>query len=148
MSTINKASESVNRIASPIFATKIGGGHQRLACLPRHFGTACVAVEHAIYDMMGRVCDDYDGGYWDFFELSNGGFYMAPHIERLLHLQWPDNGFDRVVDTRTAGIIVCAMTFNHLSFRPRGERFGKAYEQLADFIAQHEDAGIIHAALD
>ena len=25
-----------------------------------------------------KMAEEYDGGYWDFFTLSNGGFYMAP----------------------------------------------------------------------
>jgi hypothetical protein len=31
-----------------------------------------------VYAITGSIADDYDGGYWEFYELSNGGFYMPP----------------------------------------------------------------------
>ena len=38
-------------------------------------------LEPFVYAITGSIADDYDGGYWEFYELSNGGFYMAPHSD-------------------------------------------------------------------
>ena len=34
-------------------------------------------LEPFVYTMSSRLSDDYSGGYWHFYTLSNGGFYMA-----------------------------------------------------------------------
>jgi Antirestriction protein len=52
---------------------------ERLQMLPRHFGRHLLTVENAVYACMRQLSSRYTGGYWRFFELSNGGFYMAPH---------------------------------------------------------------------
>ena len=41
-------------------------------------------LEPAIYAMAGMLSVDYTGGFWDFYALSNGAFYMAPSTWRLV----------------------------------------------------------------
>ena len=31
-------------------------------------------LEPAVYGLTENLSEDYSGGYWDFWELSNGGF--------------------------------------------------------------------------
>ena len=52
--------------------------HARIGSLPRHFGMHMLTVEGRIYDFLSQFCPSYDGGLWQFYELSNGGFYMSP----------------------------------------------------------------------
>ena len=35
-------------------------------------------LEPFIFSMASRLSEDYGGGYWLFYTLDNGGFYMAP----------------------------------------------------------------------
>lgn len=56
---------------------------ERINTLPRHFGNRLLTLEGAVCDFMRRFSPDYRGGFWDFIELSNGGFYMAPQHEGL-----------------------------------------------------------------
>src|ERR1700688_1442010 len=37
-------------------------------------------VEDAVYRVMRDLAQEYRGGYWHFYELSNGGLYMAPQL--------------------------------------------------------------------
>jgi hypothetical protein len=37
-------------------------------------------VENLIYEFMREMSPDCNGAYWRFFDLSNGGFYMAPDL--------------------------------------------------------------------
>ena len=131
-----------------ITAFKVTNPADRLKCLPEVAGRDCVVLEHTIYDMLSMMSDDYDSGFWDYFRLSNGGFYMAPKISGSLRMFGPENGFKGEVCANTAGIIATAMAYSHLSFRHRGECFARAYELLSCFIFQQPDAGIIRAALD
>jgi len=34
--------------------------------------------ENLVYLWMKKLCDEYNGGYWTYYKLSNGGYYMAP----------------------------------------------------------------------
>lgn len=146
-STSNPHVKHVNSEAG-IAACKVTNATQRLQCLPDIAGRDCVVLEHTIYDMLSSMSEDYDGGFWEYYELSNGGFYMAPKSEIQFRMLCDGNGFEGVVNANTAGIIATAMAYSHLSFRPRGDRFARAYELLSDFIFQHSDAPTIRAALD
>jgi hypothetical protein len=54
-------------------------GEARPDFLPFYFGTRrMLRGEALVYGWMKRLCKSYDGGYWHFYTLSNGGFYMAP----------------------------------------------------------------------
>ena len=52
---------------------------QRLAITEELFGTWFpMRLEPFIYTITERLSKDYNGGYWEFYTLSNGGFYMTP----------------------------------------------------------------------
>ena len=120
----------------------------RLACLPKHFGPRCVVVEHAVYDMMRRLCQRYRGGYWDYYDLSNGGFFMAPSGDEVYRLECDGNGYAGDFAPRAAGIAVCAMTYSHLSFRLDHARMAEMYYRLRDFIGLQPEARELFALLD
>jgi hypothetical protein len=50
---------------------------KRMNTLPRYFGRQLMMGEALVYQSLQSVCDAYSGGFWNFFELSNGGFYMT-----------------------------------------------------------------------
>jgi len=43
-------------------------------------------VEPFIFNMAGNLSSDYNGGYWNMYELDNGGFYMAPDSDAPFHV--------------------------------------------------------------
>ncbi|TDM05066.1 MAG: hypothetical protein C4K60_20285 [Ideonella sp. MAG2] len=124
--------------------------HLRLGFLPRVFGPQhCGAAEAAVFDAMRRLCPDYCASNWHFYDLSNGGFYMAPE------------------DTAAAGqppttLLVCAPSGEqvHLSCDAAGiaatldalmavfweglDSMVNAYYRLRDFAIEHpEHQGIL-----
>lgn len=134
-------------VAGPVVALRVPED-LRLACLPQHFGAQCVVVENWVYDWMGRLCESYDGSYWHYYALSNGGFYMAPDMDGPCALAVSGNGFEGEVSADAAGIISCAMTYSHLSLMLRDSGIAQCYQQLAEFAADHAEARLIFAALD
>jgi len=74
---------SIDNTSTTINAREIPSD-ERLQLLPRHFGRHMLTVEYAVYAFMRKLTNQYTGGYWHYFELSNGGFYMAPahHLGR------------------------------------------------------------------
>lgn len=133
-----------------IIAVAVDDEDERHKCLEAIAGNsifATVRLEHAFFNAMHLFDDTYHGGWWDFFKLSNGGFYVALKADKQFHLDSP-NGFECDVDANTAGIMVSAFAYSNLSFGPNGEAFGEEYHNLSDFIFQHPEAGTIRAALD
>jgi hypothetical protein len=43
-------------------------------------------LEPVIYGITELMAHGYSGGYWEFYTLSNGGFYMAPAEDRVFHV--------------------------------------------------------------
>lgn len=121
--------------------------HERMDTLPRHFGRHLVAVENAVYAWLRELSNEYSGGYWHFYELSNGGFYMAPECESLA-IRVAGNGYDGVMSADAAGITACLFALSHLSFQVPNEAIGRHFHWLLEFAAAHREAAAIFAATD
>lgn len=116
--------------------------------LPRHFGPRFLTGEAAVYVAMQRLCPDYDGGFWDFLDLTNGGFYMRLRVDDDLRIAVPDgNGFDGVLSADAAGIVATLFALNHLAWQG-APAMVQAYDRLRAYAEQHPECGSILAAID
>src|SRR5690554_1257973 len=86
----------------------------RMAFLPRVAGNQFLKLEGLIFHFMGKLCCDYEGSTWEFYDLSNGGFYLAPRIEKM-YLAWADNYFEGAASGDAAGIIASLFAINTLA---------------------------------
>jgi hypothetical protein len=101
-----------------------------------------------VYGFANRLCTDYKGGYWEYYELSNGGFYMAPSGVQNFEVSC-ENQFFGVLTADAMGIVVCLYTFSHLSFNPAApDSIAQHYHYLRDFAAGHAEAALIFQAID
>ncbi|MFZ2218864.1 MAG: antirestriction protein [Rhodoferax sp.] len=110
-------------------------------------------LEPTVFNMAGMLSEQYQGGSWEFYSLSNGGFYMAP-----CHARKPDtgytvtseNGFEGPMSADALGIVACLYAYSHLSFAQNsfGELCGKHYHWLREYALDHSEAGAIFAAID
>lgn len=121
-----------------ITAIEVKNEQARLKFLPSKLGRYGIAFENAIYNWMTRNAIAYNGGYWDFYTLSNGGFYLQPTKGYMLT---SPNGFMDDVSVQEAGIIVTLMMLSHFSFvtYEKGhnedcERISAYFHQLREFI--------------
>jgi len=106
-------------------------------------------LEPTIFDT-ASMASEYNGGYWDFHALSNGGFYLAPSIESRFHLSCP-NGNDVELSADALGIVCCLYAYSLLSFeRIPGfsETCAEHFHQLREFMLEHEEAGAMLRAID
>lgn len=110
----------------------------RLDFLFSKLRSQCIAFENAVFNTMGKLCSEYNGGFWKFYNLSNGSFYMQP--PKSYELCSP-NGFMDEVTAQEAGIIVTIMMLSEFSFytHEKGlnedcERISNYFHQLRDFI--------------
>ena len=121
---------------------------ERLNLLPRHFGRHMVRVEAAIFAFLQQLSLDYHGGYWTYYELSNGGMYMASATHERLRLLVDGNGFEGTVRATAAGIIACLFALSHLSFSLQHERITEHFYRLREFALGHPESRLIFAAID
>jgi Antirestriction protein len=120
----------------------------RIGTLPRHFGARMMTFEHTVYYFMREFVAGYKGALWDFYELGNGGFYMAPKSDPV-KFRVHTNGFEGTLSPDAAGITVCLFTLSHLSFQyPSEEMFSDHFYALREFALEHTEAGLILAAID
>lgn len=139
-------------MTDPITAAEIGLT-ARGNILPRHTGRHFLAFENLVYDLMGRASSDYQGGLWQFFELSNGGFFMAPDRSEPMWLSWPDNYFEGQISPQAAGIGITLMALSILSFNDwlsdeDRDRLTDRFHKLRDFAAEHAEAREIFGLID
>ena len=133
---------------SAVIISKIVQPGNRLAFLPKHCGVFHLNFELGVYSIMDRACASYSGGLWDFFELSNGGFYIALDSAQAVHLIWPDNYFDASMSADAAGIGVSLMVLSNLSFQKDSARFAEKFHLLRDFALEHDEASLIFRFID
>jgi hypothetical protein len=144
MKTMNA---ETNAPAGSIVAERIPDGDQKMAVLPRHFGRHMLKVEDAVYAFMRHLVTEYRGGFWHFYELSNGGFYMAPEMDPV-QVRVESNGYEGRMSADAAGITACLFAFSHLSFEVNSDVLTRHYYMLRNFALEHAEAKEILAAID
>ena len=104
--------------------------------------------EAAVFDWMHRLAPEYRGAFWQFYDLSNGGFYMAPD-RGTYRLCINTNGYEGSMSADAAGITTCLFACSHLSFHdPKGELFAERFHQLREYALGHPEAEEIFSAID
>ena len=124
--------------------------HERLSITTELFGFFFpMKLEPAIFHFAGQLSEDYLGAYWEFYRLSNGGFYMAPDDEECFKVS-SMNGFEGTLSADTLGIAVCLYAYSHLSFGEGkfAESCADHYHLLLDYACEHPEAGVILRVID
>ena len=106
-------------------------------------------LEPFVFDMAGRLASGYTGGYWQFYALSNGGFYMSPRSDTILNVSC-DNGYVGKLSADALGITACLYAYSHLSLS-EGEFSGpcaQQYHWLRDYMYGHAEVRAILGAID
>lgn len=133
-----------------IITAKIVTESKRMDTADRHFGIRFpLTVEPMIFQFATQLAPAYSGGYWNFYRISNGGFYMAPKLDESFEVT-ADNGFNGTMSAEAFGITACLYSYSNLSF---GEgRFAETctdhYHWLYAYAMSHPEAGAIRAAID
>lgn len=107
-------------------------------------------IEPAVYAMASRMAPEYRGAYWEFYTLSNGGFYMAPHSDKPYSINC-DNGYEGVLSAEALGMTVCLYAYSHLSFSSNeafAEICANHYHWLRAYALAHKEARAILMAID
>jgi len=123
---------------------------QRMAITEKFFGLHFpMKLEPVIYGITDRMADSYSGGYWTFYTLSNGGFYMAPSIGHAFHVTC-DNMFEGDLSGDALGITACLYAYSNLSFGHGGfaRECARHYHLLREYMMDHSEVRGILGATD
>ncbi len=107
-------------------------------------------IEPSIYSIASNLAVEYDGDYWEFYSLSNGGFYMAPSLEKQYAVSCV-NGYEGKLTADALGITACLYAYSHLSFNSNevfAEKCANHYHWLRFYMLQHPEASKILGAID
>lgn len=130
--------------------------------LPKNFGISLMLqAESMIFDFMKKNIPDYTGGYYEFYKLSNGGFYMAINDESVNIKTYNLND---TISGDAAGIIATIFTigsllfednldiifnFNKLNKNPINfESLQNNYYNLLDYAYEHPEWEKIQKIID
>ena len=106
-------------------------------------------IEPAIYSITSSIASEYNGGYWEFYSLNNGGFYMAPYSDKPYQVSC-DNGFEGKLSADAIGITACLYAYSHLSFTANptfADICSNHYYWLREYMLEHAEASAILAAI-
>ncbi|EGG7487920.1 antirestriction protein, partial [Salmonella enterica subsp. enterica serovar Kentucky] len=103
-----------------------------------------------IFAWMERFCDEYSGGIWSFYTLSNGGAFMAPDAEGddKWHLFNGMNGNGAEMSAEAAGIAVCLIEYSQHACRTECDAMTEHYYLLRDYALQHPESSAILRIID
>lgn len=137
-------------ITMNIITAQLLEGTQRVSHTASVFGINFpFKLEPTVFAMADRLAPAYNGGFWDFYELSNQGFYMAPASGRPFKVQ-SMNGFEGNLSADALGITACLFAYSQLSFGADAfaELMAEHYHRLRHFALAHHEAGAVLAVID
>ena len=101
-----------------------------------------------------KMMPEYEGGFWHFIRLPDGGGYMMPDGDRF-HIVNGANWFDRTVSADAAGVILTSLVINRQLwlYHDSGDAglthlYRMRDAQLWRHIEFHPECNAIYAALD
>lgn len=106
-------------------------------------------MEAHIFGLMDEMCEIYQGAFWEFSMLTNGGAFIWPDMpETLLEMFNPHNGNDARLSPEAAGIAVCLMAYSIWSLKTESPVLVEYFYQLRDYALQHPEQVQIFRLID
>lgn len=122
---------------------------KRLDMMPHYFGRWILKAEENIYGWLSHICENYHGGCWDMWEVSNGAFFMVPPtMEGGYTLSVDSCHFEGVLSAHATGVIVCLFAYCYLWEMTEDDRFAKLYDSLYEYAMTLEEKSFIFSAVD
>ena len=142
----------MNTQEQPVTASLVAEA-QRLDFLPTYFGPRLMMRGEAlVYAWLRRLCERYNGAYWHYYTLSDGGFSLAPDLAERLEIEVDGNGFRGELSADAAGIVATLFALGRELAEIAGTDAADAlidrYHFLREFVDEHAEAGPIFRAID
>lgn len=105
-------------------------------------------LEREIMHTMRMICDDYQGGPWEFYELSHcKAVYIAPGKDDQLNIKVAGTYYEGTMTADAAGITATLIALKKMANTTHHPRFTDQYLALRLFACGHpEQSKILFAA--
>lgn len=161
--------DSINtNTPTPPFTVTLVKDEDRLSFLPRYLGKSYLEGERIIYSFARKFCVGYVGGFWDFYEVSNGAFFLslAGKEDASYAFSVDSNFFEGKLSGQAVGIVVTLYALNLLIsmlheiendpnseadkelVSKNQEALTLSYYALRDYAFSRPDADLIYQAID
>lgn len=136
-----------------MITAKIVQENKRLNFLPS-ISNEYIKFEGMIYHYMEVHATNYDSGYWEFVELSNGGKFLYPTNDKPFRLINSMNHFDDELSPEAAGICITILLLSDMcmAWYQKGSELSAWYNdlflKLNQYALQHNEASKIQSFLD
>ena len=154
---MNDTTSNANGADGPGITKRLVPEAERMAFVDKLFGISYVLkLEPTVFQFAEHLAVEYHGGYWQFYELSNGGFYMAPRTDTVYAVS-SLNGFDGEMTADALGVTACLYAYSHLSFGDDSTGSGGGgfavicagqYHLLREYMFGHAEVRSILRAID
>jgi hypothetical protein len=140
---------ATQELISTSVTASLVASNNRLSFLPSFFGPRLMLRgENLVYTWLERLSRNYNGGYWHFYTLSNGGFYMAPAYDKPLRVSVEGNWFEGELSADAAGIVATLYALCQLAEETGNDRIIDLYHLLREYLDDHPEGGLIFSAID
>ena len=95
------------------------------------------------YAFLHGLANNYASTKWEFFELSNGGYYAAPKLQHRIHIGGDRTVFSGEVSADAAGVIATLLMLDYMAEVAANHECRDDYEKLLAFARQHPEADAI-----
>lgn len=133
---------------APITATRVPA-EGRNDFLMKRIGFAHITWELDIHKHAERFARGYAGDYWEFYDLSNRGLFMAPaHHAEGIHLVVPENGVDQRVSAEAFGLITTIWATARLAAVSHVGAHIDLLDALQAYAIEHAEHHVIKLAIE
>lgn len=150
----NSVYQSTNLKGDIMLTSSIVPVKERLAFLPS-ITTQFLSFEVTLFSFAEKYSKDYQGAYWQFVSLSNGGKFMYPDLGKSVSAVNSYNEINVTFSSEAYGICITLMALSQFTAMAHrngdeedNERLYALYHQLRDYALMHEDAEFILAFID
>ena len=124
---------------------------QRVAVTASLFGPHFpLQIEPVVYNIAEQMAEDYCGGYWHFYILDHGGFYMAPDEDCSFEVKCQSFS-TRTLSADALGVVASMLAFSHLSYQGDfdfGRLCARHHHLLRAHVMGHDEVAAILGAID
>lgn len=105
--------------------------------LSHHFDLHAKLFERRLHAEMKTLCPDFESGYWNYINLSNGGCYLVPTTQPSYRIKFRFTRTPEEFDADTTGILATLFTLRSLHRQfPHLERYSNRRRWLMAYASE------------
>lgn len=120
----------------------------RPGTLPKRFPHLYLVFEMSVFNYMDTFVKSYQGGYWEYINLSNGGFYMSFKSDESFLVEVTSNDFAEIMSADAASLIANLFIYRRLANQHKLDYLIEGFHALRQFSLNHPESILILSAIN